>query len=125
MAFWCIFLHEDSEMCRYGKLCERTNCMYKHEENVDYTVDISDTEDVDKDKHDENESDQTFINPFISGRSLVENLQCNKCDFITSNMSELQTHKEENYRFKWTTCDRTYESIKMHKILFEGKSKQT
>ena len=29
----CLFLHEDSEMCKYGKLCERMLCMFKHEEN--------------------------------------------------------------------------------------------
>ena len=26
----CIFLHENSTECKYGKLCERMNCMYKH-----------------------------------------------------------------------------------------------
>ena len=29
----CIFLHDDSENCKYGKACERNLCMYKHEEN--------------------------------------------------------------------------------------------
>lgn len=83
----CIFLHEDSETCRYGKLCERTKCMYKHEEKVD---DTCDTEDVDEDEHYENESDQTFINPFLSGKIL----HCDICDYKTLNMSELETHWE-------------------------------
>ena len=29
----CILLHEDSEMCKYGKSFERMLCMFKHEEN--------------------------------------------------------------------------------------------
>ena len=65
--------------------------MYKHEEKLD---DSGDTEDVDEDKHDENESDKTFNNPFLSGKSLVENLHCDICDYKTSNMSELETHWE-------------------------------
>ena len=28
----CIFIHEDSEMCKYGSKCERNLCMYKHRE---------------------------------------------------------------------------------------------
>ena len=27
----CVFLHLDSSLCKYGKLCERKNCMFKHE----------------------------------------------------------------------------------------------
>ena len=38
----CVFLHEDSSQCRYGKVCERTYCMFKHEE-----VDENDEEQVD------------------------------------------------------------------------------
>ena len=26
----CIFLHEDPEDCKYGEICEREYCMYKH-----------------------------------------------------------------------------------------------
>ena len=26
----CIFLHEVSRKCKYGKLCERLKCMFKH-----------------------------------------------------------------------------------------------
>ena len=27
----CIFVHEESEICKFGKACERILCMYKHE----------------------------------------------------------------------------------------------
>ena len=31
----CIFIHEDSEICKYGTRCERNMCMYKHEKEDD------------------------------------------------------------------------------------------
>ena len=27
----CVFLHEDSKICKYGKTCEINYCMFKHE----------------------------------------------------------------------------------------------
>ena len=27
----CIFLHKDSPLCKYGLLCERNLCMFRHE----------------------------------------------------------------------------------------------
>ena len=27
----CVFIHENSEECKYGHMCERKKCMYKHE----------------------------------------------------------------------------------------------
>ena len=30
----CIFLHEDADNCKYGILCERMLCMFKHAHNV-------------------------------------------------------------------------------------------
>ena len=29
----CLFLHEDSEQCKYGELCDRDYCMYKHDDD--------------------------------------------------------------------------------------------
>ena len=69
----CIFLHENSSQCKYGKLCERTNCMYKHiaednyEENEeieedDISDDECDIEDVDDDN---GVAENTFFNPSV------------------------------------------------------------
>ena len=30
----CVFLHTESEKCRYGELCGRINGMFRHEDNV-------------------------------------------------------------------------------------------
>ena len=30
----CIFLHESSVQCKYGRLCERNFCMFKHEKSI-------------------------------------------------------------------------------------------
>ena len=45
----CVFVHEDSEVCKYDTVCERRNCMYKH--GIDDSGDESDNiiEDEDKD----------------------------------------------------------------------------
>ena len=29
----CVFLHEHSKLCKYGDECERTYCMFQHEDN--------------------------------------------------------------------------------------------
>ena len=38
----CVFLHEESDICKYNELCERNLCMYKH----DTAVDCEETGDV-------------------------------------------------------------------------------
>ena len=30
----CIFLHESSVQCKYGRLCEGNFCMFKHEKSI-------------------------------------------------------------------------------------------
>ena len=27
----CIFLHEESEVCKFGKTCDRVMCMFRHD----------------------------------------------------------------------------------------------
>ena len=41
----CIFLHEDSTLCKYGSLCERNLCMFKHESVHEVTEKESDDSD--------------------------------------------------------------------------------
>jgi hypothetical protein len=36
----CVFLHEPSKLCKYGDECERTLCMFRHE-NTDNKVSVS------------------------------------------------------------------------------------
>ena len=68
----CIFLHDNSGICKYGKRCEREKCMYKHtidvtEEYDDEENDIVETDDETendgKGENDDNVSEKTFFNP--------------------------------------------------------------
>ena len=47
----CLFLHEEAEICKYGKQCERILCMFKHEyeddENLSDEVKNDEKDDVD------------------------------------------------------------------------------
>ena len=44
----CIFLHEYSSQCKYGKLRERNNCMFMHE------VEGEPSDDSDSDRNNDN-----------------------------------------------------------------------
>ena len=49
----CMFVHEDSIECKFGKACERKKCMYKHaieDENEDESGDEPDDERNDNEK---------------------------------------------------------------------------
>ena len=83
----CIYLHEESGLCKYGEDCERQNCMYQHKrvktiksnidnENIQDVIDASDDDSSDEEKHetedidsetdgedDTERIDQTFVNP--------------------------------------------------------------
>ena len=93
----CVFLHEDSEICKYGDLCDRINCMFKHEcgENDDANEeddngdgeednDAVDDGENESDTDDENEevkvTNQTFENPSQSDKSDNEkqSMKCTK-----------------------------------------------
>ena len=47
----CIFLHEKSVNCKYGKMCEREKCMYRH--NTDVAEDDDDDEEIDEEKNED------------------------------------------------------------------------
>ena len=66
----CIFLHEDSSVCKYRKSCERINCMFKHEiDSIDANEGCKDDEDNNPDENifdveecnenDESDNDET------------------------------------------------------------------
>ena len=56
----CVFLHEHSKLCKYGDECERTYCMFQHEEN-----DVIDEENVNKEENmnvEENVNEKENVN---------------------------------------------------------------
>ena len=55
----CIFLHKESGICKYGGLCERKYCMYKHEDSDIEDDDFIENETVQKDNDEsENEAEE-------------------------------------------------------------------
>ena len=52
----CIFIHEESEICKFGKGCDRILCMFKHE-----TCEHDDDEEADE-SEDESESESEDLN---------------------------------------------------------------
>ena len=52
-----IFLHEESEKCKYGRICERLLCMYTHDDASDEKSDEDD--DVDEKEESEKEEEES------------------------------------------------------------------
>ena len=94
----CIFLHDESETCKYGKGCERVLCMYKHEVSDD-----SDNEDDEGDESGDEENLDKF-KPSLEGiqkslekvaillKQVVPNFKCNHCEFEAKNQNGLTMH---------------------------------
>ena len=118
----CIFIHEDSEVCKYGAMCERNNCMYKHkEENDDVEneeIDITEENEVDE----SDEGNKTFVNPFLSNskeflveeqeedaeenceikgldkeKNVEESFECDFCDFETTDSRRFKRHQDYHF----------------------------
>ena len=117
----CIFLHEESMSCKYGNLCERLLCMFKHEietaeekiENDVNIIEILETEIIEEesetaveeikivnvDEQDDVElndeiSNCTFINPSQADQNLNDlKFKCDKCDFASARKAFVNDHK--------------------------------
>lgn len=68
----CVFIHEDSEACKYGEKCERKNCMYKHEPVEDAIEDENNDEPYNDERSDSNDNDNNEIKE--ADKSDVENV---------------------------------------------------
>ena len=123
----CIFVHEKSEPCKFGELCERENCMYIHETCDDDENGADDEENYGSEEVDDcvNEAEKTFVNPYRSEESdascddvpdkndMKENVdeqsetindadekviwKCEVCKFETDNKQRFDRHKFENH----------------------------
>ena len=121
----CIFLHEDSPICRFGKGCERNNCMFKHtkdsseneydnkDEEKDDIEDENESED-DEDDSAENEVDDLVIDidnedvkedeiKADGEKESEEEMKIEKCDFCqfeSADKKRFSRHKFENHSTK-------------------------
>ena len=108
----CIFLHEDSEECKFGRVCERVNCMYRHNVNVVELEDneVADSEHDDKDRNtilaavneealeDDIEDENADLNS--DANTIVDNpskdpkpYKCDLCNFASENAYCVENHK--------------------------------
>ena len=101
----CIFMHKDSELCKYGNSCERILCMYKHR-NEETLRDIT--------ANDKSDINTTFQNPY-----LLEKFECENCSFVTTARSDFEEHTDEGKRH-CNICDDDYfciDNLKSHLFL--------
>ena len=108
----CVFVHEESDVCKFGKACERILCMYKHErrnsdENDDN--DGSDDESESDDSDDELEVDIEELKPVlgkleeafeklsISLKKHFGPLKCDMCEFEAKKQNGLTMHKRAKH----------------------------
>ena len=99
----CIFLHEDSRKCKYGKLCERLKCMFKH---YDDEMEDFETEPANK----------TFQNPSQCDQS-DKVFKCDSCIFSSATQNNLTKHQECNV---CSICDLSMgcqTNLRDHKII--------
>ena len=115
----CIFAHEESPKCKYGKGCERMLCMFQHEESgeVDDEEDGSDDSEDDNDEDGEINDEDTLVNirdlePSIKNveeamekvnvllKKHSSALRCELCDFEARNSNGLTMHKKAKHTDK-------------------------
>ena len=101
----CIFLHEESENCKFDKACERILCMYKHDDGRDISDNESD-ESSDDEEPPESEKPSlenvriTLENVDEIFRKVSPNLKCDKCEFEAKNSNGLVMHKKAKHTNK-------------------------
>ena len=112
----CIFAHEESPKCKYGKGCERMLCMFQHEESdeEDDEEDGSDDSDDDNDEDGEINDEDTLVKirdlePSIKNveeamekvnvllKKHSSALRCELCDFEARNSNGLTMHKKAKH----------------------------
>ena len=72
----CMYIHDDSEICKYDSKCARNLCMYKH------SFDQADITECD--------INVTFQNPYLS-----EKFECDSCGLVTTDKKEFELHLDD------------------------------
>ena len=100
----CIYIHKDTENCRFGRKCERQMCMFKQEETDDKDEDDDESECEIK-SQEENTGDE--LKPIVDRvqkalekfDSLLQKneLKCKVCDFTAKNKTGLNKHVKSKH----------------------------
>ena len=108
----CIFVHEESEICKFSSGCERLLCMYRHEgDNAaeDDTDDESDDGDADDDSMDVDVAEikpvlekleEAFEKLSVNLKKHFGPLKCEMCEFEAKNENGLTMHKRAKHTSK-------------------------
>ena len=106
----CIFVHEDSDECKFSTGCERTLCMYKHEgknnDDDDESDDESDSDDesidldVDDIKPVMEKLEEAFEKLSVNLKKHFGPLKCDMCEFEARNENGLTMHKRAKHTTK-------------------------
>ena len=115
----CMYVHEESENCKFGRNCERNLCMFKHEESGEECDNDNDSNDHDDDDDDDdNENDDEIlgndrinieeIKPALEKcKQAVENfeqmlgqysLKCKQCEFEAKDLNGLTMHIKAKHK---------------------------
>ena len=131
----CIFLHEHSGDCRYKNLCERNNCMFKHEagkseqkgseaanENGIWEVNEEECLEVSECIDDVSENMENFFcKPSQNKEGDLtlgtdgQYFYCNICEYKATTKHDLKNHEDEKHNWCWV-CERNFETKKEFKI---------
>ena len=114
----CIFLHEDSQDCKYGKICEREYCMYKHVEDETGDDGEKNAEDVVENNHTVEEINledevsnislnDAFVNP---PQEISELFKCDKCDFQACFVYMIENHTTDDHPMYCCRCKEEFKS---------------
>ena len=110
----CIFAHEESPECKFGRGCERMLCMFQHEDEEN--SDDEDNNDDDGDDDDDNDCDDDTEDGVITIHDIEpsmkkveeamrkvdellkkQSLQCDVCSFEAKNSNGLTMHKKSKH----------------------------
>ena len=95
----CIYMHEESEDCKFGKSCERKMCMYRHDDAKEESDDEDESESSDDEEEDESlEELKPVLKKIQEAVDKFEvmlkkcSLKCDDCDFEARNQNGLSMH---------------------------------
>jgi hypothetical protein len=111
----CVFLHENSKLCKYGSMSDRNCCMFKHEINVDDKVEIihdEEADDANLNGMTENEYENEIIEDILSDDEISDvgeqdesvNKNFDTADMTFTNPSQ-ETKSSSDGLFKCDKCE--------------------
>ena len=99
----CIFMHEESENCTYGKTCDRVMCMFRHNAEGDSDDESEESGTNQNDVSSENivpsleQITKSLEKVAILLKKVVPILKCEQCEFEARNQNGLTMHMKAKH----------------------------